>query len=46
MHEYYRAKAPKLKKGMSSLLKPVAGELEKASGKPYSALFSEIGGCP
>ncbi|MBQ8953867.1 MAG: L-2-amino-thiazoline-4-carboxylic acid hydrolase [Clostridia bacterium] len=42
MHEYYAAKAPKLKKAMNSLLKPIAEELEKASGKAYAAVFSEI----
>ena len=42
MHEYYEKKAPKLKKAMNSLLKPIAGELEQASGKDYAALFPEI----
>ena len=39
MHEYYAKKAPKLKKAMNGLLKPISGELEKHSGKPYSAVF-------
>ncbi len=42
MHEYYVKKAPKLKKAMNSLLRPVAGELEKCSGKSYDVVFSEI----
>lgn len=42
MHEYYAKKAPKLKKAMNSLLKPIAGELEKLSGKSYTAIFSDI----
>ncbi|MBP3735884.1 MAG: L-2-amino-thiazoline-4-carboxylic acid hydrolase [Lachnospiraceae bacterium] len=41
MHEYYAKKAPKLKKAMNSLLRPVAGELEKCSGKSYDDFFSE-----
>ena len=42
MHEYYAKSAPKLKKAMTGLLKPIAGELEKACGKPYAAIFREI----
>ena len=42
MHEYYAKKAPKLKKAMNGLLKPISGELEKHSGKLYSAVLSEI----
>lgn len=42
MHAYYAKKAPKLKKAMNGLLKPIAPELEQAAGKPYSALFPEI----
>lgn len=42
MHEYYAKNAPKLKKSMKSLLKPIAGELERFSGKPYATLISEI----
>lgn len=42
MHEYYAKKAPKLKRAMQSLLKPIAAELEQAGGKPYPALFAEI----
>ena len=42
MHEYYAEKAPKLRKAMHSLLKPISAELEEASGKPYAALFPEI----
>lgn len=42
MHEYYAKNGPKLKKAMNGLLKPIAGELEKLSGKTYAALFSEI----
>ena len=42
MHEYYAKKAPKLKKAMNGLLKPISGELEKHSGKPFSVVFAEI----
>lgn len=42
MHEYYKKRSAKLKKAMNALLKPIASELEKYSGKPYSAIFSEI----
>jgi len=42
MHEYYARKAPKLKKAMNGLLKPIAGELEKKSGKSYAEIYSEI----
>ncbi len=42
MHEYYMKKAPKLRKAMDSLLKPITPELEKAGGKSYDALFGEI----
>ena len=42
MHEYYAKKAPKLKKAMNSLLKPISSELESYSGKAYDAVFSEI----
>lgn len=42
MHEYYVKNALKLKKSMNSLLKPIAGELEKKSGKSYVVLFEEI----
>ena len=42
MHEYYAKKAPKLKKEMNGLLKPISGELNKYSGKPYADVFSEI----
>lgn len=42
MHEYYEKKAPKLRRAMNSLLRPIAGELEQSSGKSYAALFPEI----
>ena len=42
MHEYYAKNAPKLKKAMKSLLKPVAAELEKVSGKTFADVFAEI----
>lgn len=42
MHEYYAKKASKLKKAMNGLLKPISGELEKYSAKPYADVFSEI----
>ena len=42
MHEYYAKKAPKMKKAMDKLLKPIAGEMEEKSGKSYALLFSEI----
>ena len=42
MHEFYRRKAPKLKKAMNGLLKPVSAELEEHSKKPFIALFEEI----
>ena len=42
MHEYYAKKAPKLKKAMNGLLKPISGELENRSGKSYDAVFSEV----
>ena len=42
MHGYYAKKAPKLKKAMNGLLKPISGELEKHSGKPFSVVFAEI----
>ena len=42
MHEYYAKNAPKPKKAMGKLLKPIAGELEKKSGKSYAEVFSEI----
>lgn len=42
MHEYYAKNRPKLKKAMNSLLKPIAGELKKTSGKAYDALFPEV----
>ncbi len=42
MHEYYRKKAPKLKKAMNGFLKPISAELENKSGKPYAVLFDEI----
>lgn len=32
MHEYYIEKAPKLKKDMNGLLKPISAELEKHGG--------------
>ena len=42
MHEYYRKKAPKLKKAMNGFMKLIAKELEKHSGKSYSEVFEEI----
>ena len=42
MHEYYRKNLPKLNKAMNGFLKPIAGELEIKSGKPYASLFKEI----
>ena len=42
MHEYYQKKAPKLKKDMGGLLKPIAAELEQLTGKTYAAIFEEI----
>ncbi len=36
MHEYYAKKTSKLKKAMNGLLKPISGELNKYSGKPYA----------
>ena len=42
MHEYYAKKTSKLKKAMNGLLKPISGELNKYSGKPYADVFSEI----
>lgn len=44
MHEYYARKAPKLRKAMNSLLKPISKELEERSGKSYESVFSEIWG--
>ena len=44
MHEYYAKKAPKLKKAMNGLLKPISYELEKHSKKAYADIFSEIWG--
>ncbi len=42
MHEYYRKKAPLLRKAMNGFLKPISAELENKSGKPYAVLFDEI----
>ena len=42
MHEYYAKKAPKLRKAMNGLLKPISAELEKYSNKPFSDVFGEI----
>lgn len=42
MHEYYKRNAPKLKKTMDSLLKPISSELEDYCGKPYKKIFCEI----
>lgn len=42
MHEYYAKKAPKLRKAMNGLLKPISAELEKYSNKPFSDVFREI----
>ena len=42
MHEYYRKNAPKLKKAMDGLLKPIASELERRSGRSYADVFALI----
>ena len=42
MHAYYRKNAPKLKKAMNGLLKPIAEELEQYSAKSYAAALEEI----
>ncbi len=42
MHEYYKQNAPKFKKAMNGLLKPVAKELERYRGKSYREIFGEI----
>lgn len=42
MHAYYRKNAPKLKKAMNGLLKPIAEELEQYSAKSYAAVLEEI----
>ena len=42
MHGYYTRKAPKLKKAMNRLLKPVSAELEEHSKKPFHDVFKEI----
>ena len=42
MHEYYARKAPKLKKDMKGLLKPISDELEQAGGSSFDALLEEI----
>ena len=42
MHEYYKQNAPKFKKAMNSLLKPITKELEQLSGKAYTDVFEEI----
>ena len=42
MHTYYAKKAPKLKKAMNALLKPISAELEERCGKPYPAVFAQI----
>lgn len=42
MHEYYAKKAPKLKKEMNGLLKPISRGLTKHSKKEYADIFSEI----
>ena len=42
MHEYYAKKAPKLRKAMNGLLKPISAELEKYSNKPFPDVFREI----
>ena len=42
MHEYYRKNAPKFKKSMNSLLKPVAPELELHTGRDFAAVSEEI----
>lgn len=42
MHEYYRKNAPKFKKSMNVLLKPVAPELELHTGRDFAAVSEEI----
>ncbi len=42
MYEYYKQNAPKFKKTMNGLLKPVTNELERYSGKLYCEIFEEI----
>ena len=42
MHEYYQKKRDKLKKTMKGFLVLVSPEIEKASGKAYSAAFEDI----
>ena len=42
MHSYYAENKEKLKKGLSQFMQLVKPELEKAGGKPYSALLEEI----
>jgi hypothetical protein len=42
MHEYYQKNAPKLKKAMNGLLKPIASELERRSGRSYADVFALI----
>ncbi len=42
MHEYYRKNAPKFRKAMNGLLRPVSKELEARTGKPYREIFGEI----
>ena len=42
MHSYYAENKEKLKKGLSQFMQLVKPELERAGGKPYSALLEEI----
>ena len=42
MHEYYKKNAPKFKKSMIALLRPVAPELELHTGRDFAAVSEEI----
>ena len=42
MHEYYRKNAPKFKKSMINLLKPIAPEVELHTGRDFAAVSEEI----
>ncbi len=42
MHEFYAANQAKFKKDMDQLLKPIADELIKETGRTYPQLFEEV----
>lgn len=42
MHEYYKRSAPRLKKDMRGLLRPIAKELEQSCGKAYEGVLEEV----